>query len=247
MDSADLVTTTAVEARHWWYQERRAIIARQLRRLGPPGQAVEIGAAGGGNCLVLRAHGWQALAVEYLEAGARIARDRGVAALRADARALPVPSGSCDLVLAFDVLEHIEEDYAAAAEMRRVLAPGGTGLVSVPCDMALWSAHDVASGHYRRYDRAGLTALLSTAGLVVEAMWSWNVLLRPLVGLRRTRSRGCDVGEVHPVVNTCLRGVVMAERLLPVGALPGVSLMARVRAPQARLSARPVVVRAGSR
>src|SRR6266480_7369060 len=46
LESCDIHLTTAVEGRHWWYRERRAIIARELRRLGPPGRAIEIGAAG---------------------------------------------------------------------------------------------------------------------------------------------------------------------------------------------------------
>src|SRR5690242_15946538 len=99
MDESDVAATAAIEARHWWYQERRSIIARQVRRLGQPGLAVEIGAAGGGNSLVLRRLGWNVVATEYLAGGVRIARDRGLTAVQADARALPLPSGSVDLVL----------------------------------------------------------------------------------------------------------------------------------------------------
>ena len=88
-------------------------------------------------------------------------------------------SGTCGLVTAFDVLEHIDEDYLAAAEIARVLQPGGTALIAVPCDMALWSAHDDAVGHVRRYARSELASLIQKAGLTVEQMWSWNVLLRP--------------------------------------------------------------------
>ena len=61
---------------------------------------------------------------------------------------------------AFDVLEHIDEDYLVAAEIARVLRPGGTALIAVPCDMALWSAHDEPVGHVRRYSRVGLTEVL---------------------------------------------------------------------------------------
>jgi SAM-dependent methyltransferase len=231
VNESDIEATTAVEDRHWWYRERRAIIAGQLRRLGPPGWAVEIGAAGGGNSLVLREHGWRVLATEYLDAGVRVARGRGLAAVRADARALPVASGAFDLLVAFDVLEHIDEDHLAAAEMFRVLRPGGTALVAVPADMALWSAHDVASGHFRRYTRTGLAELLGKGGLRIDAMWSWNVLLRPVVALRRRSSQGSDVTRPHPLVNAALGAVVRAERYLPVRSLPGVSLMVRAHRP----------------
>jgi SAM-dependent methyltransferase len=248
VDAHSIEATTAIEERHWWYRERRAILGREQHRLRlsgqlppsgwgrlrPPGRAIEIGAAGGGNSLALKKLGWDVLATEYLDAGVRIAKERGLNAIQADARDLPVPSESFDLAVAFDVLEHIEEDHLAAAELCRVLRPGATALVAVPCDMALWSEHDVASGHFRRYTRDGLAELLSKAGLAVEALWSWNVLLRPVVALRRRTSTGSDVDDVHPVVNACLGAIVKAERFLPVRRLPGVSLMARARRPKLR-------------
>ncbi len=227
----DIGTTTRVEGRHWWYRERRAILARELRRIGRPGRAIEIGAAGGGNSLVLQARGWQVLATEYLAAGVQIARDRGLAAIQADARNMPVRTAGYDLMVSFDVLEHIEEDYLAAAEMFRVLRPGGTALIAVPSDMALWSAHDVAGGHVRRYSRQTLTELIEKAGFRIDRLWSWNVLLRPVVAVRRKSTTGSDVSDSHPAVNAALRAVVTLERYLPVRSLPGVSLMLRATKP----------------
>jgi SAM-dependent methyltransferase len=229
VETAELELLTSLEDRHWWYRERRAILRRQLRRLPRPGLAVDIGAAGGGNTRVLREYGWKALALEYSDAAAGVARSRGIAVGRADAREIPVRSGTCGLVTAFDVLEHIDEDYLAAAEIARVLEPGGTALIAVPCDMALWSAHDAAVGHVRRYSRPGLTSLIEKAGLTIDAVWSWNVLLRPAVALRRKFSEGSDLGEVSPLVNGVLTTVITAERYLPVRSLPGVSLLVRAR------------------
>ena len=229
MDSAELRLLTSLEDRHWWYRERRAILKRELRRLPGPGLALDIGAAGGGNTRVLKAHGWQAAALEYSDSAVEVARSRGISVIRADARDLPVRSGTCGLVTAFDVLEHIDEDYRAAAEMTRVLQPGGTALIAVPCDMALWSAHDDAVGHVRRYSRPGLTSVIEKAGLTIERLWSWNVLLRPAVALRRRSSTGSDLSEVSSPVNGLLTAVVVAERYLPVKSWPGVSLMVRAR------------------
>ena len=229
MDTAELQLLTSLEDRHWWYRERRAILRRELRRLPGPGRALDIGAAGGGNTRVLEAHGWQAIALEYSDSAADVAFSRGVRIIRADARELPVRSGICGLVTAFDVLEHIDEDYLAAAEIARVLRPGGKALIAVPCDMALWSAHDDAVGHLRRYSRSELAGLIQKAGLTVERMWSWNVLLRPAVAMRRKDSSGSDLGEVPPLTNGLLTAVVVAERYLPVKSWPGVSLMLRAR------------------
>jgi SAM-dependent methyltransferase len=234
VDTAELQLLTSLEDHHWWYKERRAILSRELRQLPGPGRALDIGAAGGGNTRVLKAHGWQAIALEYSDSTADVARSRGIWVMRADARQLPIRSGTCGLVTAFDVLEHIDEDYLAAAEIARVLQPGGTALIAVPCDMALWSAHDDAVGHVRRYSRPELTSLIQKAGLTVESIWSWNVLLRPAVAMRRKSSTGSDLGEVPPVTNGLLTAVVVAERYLPVKSWPGVSLMLRARRPLPR-------------
>ncbi|HEY1703168.1 MAG TPA: class I SAM-dependent methyltransferase [Trebonia sp.] len=231
MDAAELRTLANVEDRHWWYKERRAILAKELHRLPTPGIALDIGAAGGGNTRVLRAHGWRPVALEYAETAAKIARERGIDVLRADARKLPVANQSIDLVTAFDVLEHIEEDYEAAAEIARVLRPGGSALIAVPCDMALWSAHDEAVGHVRRYTRETLTSAIEKGGLEVQDIWSWNVLLRPVVAMRRKTSSGSDLDDVHPVVNAGLTTIITAERYLPVKSLPGVTLFLRARRP----------------
>ncbi|GGK08689.1 methyltransferase [Pilimelia anulata] len=235
MDATDIRQLAGIEDAHWWFRERRAILGRWLRGLRragvAPGAALDIGAAGGGNTRVLRAHGWRPLALEYSAAGAAVAAGRGLAVVRGDATALPAASASLDLVTAFDVLEHIEDDYLAAAEVRRVLRPGGTALVTVPCDMRLWSAHDEASHHVRRYDRPGLRRLLTKAGLVVDELWSWNVLLRPVVALRRRSASGSDLTALPTPVNAALTAIITAERHLPVRSLPGVSLMLRAHRP----------------
>jgi SAM-dependent methyltransferase len=231
MQAAEIRRLTAVEERHWWYKERRAILGRELSRLPAPGVALDIGAAGGGNTGVLRTRGWQAFALDYSVTAAEIARARGLDAMRADARDLPVRSGTCDLVTAFDVLEHIDEDYLVTAEIARVLRPGGTALIAVPCDMALWSAHDDACGHVRRYDRAGLAEVIQKAGLTIDRMWSWNVLMRPVVAWRRRSLTGSDLDDPPRLVNGALTSIIVAERYLPVKALPGVSLMLRATRP----------------
>jgi hypothetical protein len=73
--------------------------------------------------------------------------------------------------------------------------------------------------------------VVGKAGLAVEAVWSWNVLLRPVVAIRRKKSTGSDLDEVPPLVNAALTGIIVAERYLPVKSLPGVSLFLRARRP----------------
>jgi SAM-dependent methyltransferase len=228
MEGTEVRKLAELEDDHWWYRERRHLLAKAISGL-TPGRALDIGAAGGGNTRVLRQHGWDAIALEYGADGAEVAHGRGLATLRGDATRLPLADASLDLVVAFDLLEHLEDDDVAVAEVRRVLKPTGTYLVAVPADPKLWSDHDEAVDHVRRYTRQGLLDLLDRGGFEVTDVRSWNVLLRPVVAMRRRTSSGSDLDDVHPLVNFGLRSIITAERYLPVGGLPGVSLLLRAQ------------------
>ena len=228
MEGTEVRKLTELEDRHWWYRERRTLLKRSITGLAP-GDALDVGAAGGGNTRVLQAHGWRAAALEYGPEGAEVCAERGIAVLRADATRLPLEPSSLDLVVAFDVLEHLDDDKAAASGVFEALRPGGTFLVAVPCDMRLWSEHDVAVGHVRRYTRPELVGLLEGVGFSIEDVRSWMVLLRPAVQLRRRSSSGSDLDDPPAWLNRSLHAVVALERWLPVGNLPGVSLLVKAR------------------
>lgn len=228
MEGTEVRKLAALEDAHWWYRERRHLLGRAIRRLAP-GRAMDIGAAGGGNTRVLKAAGWSVTALEYGADGAEVAAERGLSVMRGDATALPVADDSLDLVVAFDVLEHIVDHDSAVAEVHRALRPGGRFLVAVPADPRLWSEHDVAVDHVRRYTRTTLRDVLERGGFELDSMDSWNVLLRPVVAMRRKSSSGSDLEDLHPVVNFGLRAIVTAERYLPVKALPGVTLLVAAR------------------
>jgi len=237
MEATEVRKLATLEDRHWWYAERRSVLRRMVassglrERVGSgPSLALDIGAAGGGNTRVLRDLGFLAVPVEYGHEGAQVARERALPVVRADARRLPFADSSASLAVAFDVLEHIEEDEVALSETGRVLRPGGHLFVAVPADMRLWSAHDEAVGHVRRYTRESLVAVVAASGFEIDSVTSWNVLLRPAVAVRRRTSAGSDLGEIGAGLNRALRGVIAVERLVPVwGRLPGVSLLLQAR------------------
>jgi SAM-dependent methyltransferase len=150
------------------------------------------------------------------------------------------------LVTAFDVLEHIEDDRAALTALRAALAPGGRLVLTVPAFGALWSHHDVYAGHFRRYRRADLLrAIADAGGLRVERITYFNSLLFfPALAVRtmgRWRRRLAPRPQEHsdphlavpsPWVNRTLLRIFAAEAaLLRRARLPfGVSLLVFCRA-----------------
>src|SRR3712207_1943344 len=84
VEGTEVRKLTELEDRHWWYRERRALLARAIRDL-PPGDALGVGAAGGGNTRVLLSAGWRAAALEFGADGAQVCHERGIPVLRGDA------------------------------------------------------------------------------------------------------------------------------------------------------------------
>jgi SAM-dependent methyltransferase len=191
-----------------------------------------VGPGPGGNAAVLRDLAWRVLGVELSETAAQLTAARGLDVVRGDATRLPIPDQAVDLVMSTDVWEHVEDHEAVARESFRVLRPGGRLLVAVPAGMSMWSGHDVALGHVRRYERAELVDLVVRNGFVVHDIASWNVLLRPVAKIRRASNQSDSEMEAVPApLNAALRAAVAVEALLPVGRLPGLSLVVRAFRP----------------
>jgi SAM-dependent methyltransferase len=120
--------------------------------------------------------------------------EKAVAVLqRAGARAragkigeLPFAAQSFDLVCALDIIEHVEDDVGAVAELSRVLTPQGTLLTSIPLHPECWTAFDDFVGHRRRYTPAGLMTLLAREGFEIERS--------AIYGMQPKSSRLLDLG-----------------------------------------------------
>jgi SAM-dependent methyltransferase len=227
-------TEAALERQHWWFRGRRRILARLLEGLRLPARAriLDVGCGTGANGPVLSAAGWSVgVDAAALPLGlGRTAERTHAARLRADAGRLPFAGASFDLVCALDVLEHLDDDAAAARELRRVLCPGGALVVFVPALRLLWGLQDEVSHHRRRYDRAALAGLVAGAGLAIERLTFFNTLLFPPIlaarlAMRLWRPRQLDSENVvgGPLTNRLAELIFSAEapllgRLdLPVG------------------------------
>jgi SAM-dependent methyltransferase len=232
VDEDEIRRSAALEQRHWWYAGRRAVVRAEVSGL-PAGRALDVGCGPGGNGEVLHRLGWDVTALDYSRDSALLARGRGLKAVQADARSLPFADHAFDLVLSTDAWEHIEEDDLVAVEAFRVLRPGGRLFVMVPAGADLWSGHDVALGHVRRYERDQLVRVVEDAGFRVDEVFGWNVLLRPVARARRRRrvTSQSEMEPVNPLVNAVLRTIVALEARLPLRHRRGISLVLRATRP----------------
>ncbi len=179
---------TRLEREHWWFRGRRAVYLGLLKEaLGDskPERVLDVGAGVGGFLAELSEIGEQVIYTELDRGAALEATARGFKdGLQATAERLPLADGSVDLVCLFDVLEHLEADECALAEITRVLRPGGKLILSVPAHPWLFSRNDEVSGHVRRYSRAELARKIQGSDLHVSRLTYANSLLFPgILGL----------------------------------------------------------------
>ena len=221
-----------LEDSHWWFVARRDLLERTLRRLLPPrdgqdGNAaapliLDVGCGTGGTMDRLRPLG-TIVGLDLEPRALEYCRQRGWNTLvHGSATALPFPDASFDAAIALDVLEHIPDHAAAAKEVARVLKPDGVFLATVPAYQSLWSRHDVALMHQRRYVAPEFGALLAGAGLTVEYLSYTVAALLPLVWAVRKSQRvfqrhappRADAANVPAGLNRALLWLLRAESRL---------------------------------
>jgi SAM-dependent methyltransferase len=223
VDRALFEEMRGMETEHWWLVGRGrillAIVEQECaRRGGHVDRLLDVGSGTGAILQELSRFADEAVGVETDPIPLAMSRERGLTVQEAPANALPFPDGSVDVLTAFDVLEHVPDDIAAATEFLRVLRPGGAAIVSVPAYAWLWSGHDVVHGHHRRYTTGTLARSLHAAGLDVRRSGYFNSLLLPVAITERLLARvlrrpsRSDLRPVYPPLNAVLRRILLAER-----------------------------------
>ncbi len=229
------------EKGHWWFAARRAVARTLLRRLKLPAAArILDGGCGAGANLPLLAPFGQVHAFEMNESLRQCATARRIGQVEPGSLpdGIPFPDMQFDLITLFDVLEHIKDDCAALAALASRLKDNGALLLTVPAFQWLYGPQDRLHHHFRRYGRRELKQKLQEAGLRVEFLNYWNMLLFPVAAAVRLAERlRSDTGQAAGLrtppspVNHLLAAVVSVERfLVPIVPLPfGLSLIAVAR------------------
>ncbi len=234
-----------LEREHWWFTARLSILERKVNRLlrqKPNAKILNIGIATGATSIMLAKYG-EVTSLEYDEDCCEFVREKcGIDVIHGSMTELPFDSNHYDLVCAFDVVEHIEDDDKAISELKRVMNQDGNYFLTVPAFMFLWSEHDEINHHYRRYTRSSFVKLLKGQGLTPQYNTYFNSLLfLPIAAVRvlqntfkkknTTEEKKSDFDGMNSIglVNSILKSIFLLEKpLLSLGIrLPfGISVMA---------------------
>lgn len=209
---------------HFWFESRNKLLMWAFQKYFPTMRSgLEIG-CGTGFVLQSLAERFKRVRFsgsEVFREGLSFAGQRVPSAelFQMDARKVPFES-EFDVIGAFDVVEHIEQDSEVLREMYSAIKPGGGIILTVPQHRWLWSDTDVYAHHKRRYTRRELKAKVENAGFRVEHMTSFITVLLPVLMISRRRFKRSQSfhsemeTQIPPVVNRVLMAALTMERWL---------------------------------
>lgn len=197
MDIATYAAEAEAEETHWWFIGRRRLFSREITSLGLSENAaiLDVGTSTGTNLRMLRDLGFQRVTgLDLSPEAIRLCAAKGLGRIHCgDVSALPFEEASFDLVLATDILEHVEDDALALTQIARVLKQGGRTLVTVPAFESLWGLQDKVAHHFRRYRMSQVKKLISQAGLRPSRCFYFNFLLFVPIWIARQILRTLDI------------------------------------------------------
>lgn len=241
MQGGTYAVEAQIEKTHWWFVARRELMQSVLRKLqiSVDIPVLDIGTSTGTNLRLLREVGMNCVVgLDMSEDAIRWCEEKGLGEVRqGDVCALPFPDQAFGLIFATDIIEHVDDDISAMAEIFRVLSPGGTVIMTVPAFQSLWGLQDEVSHHKRRYRLEGIFALARRAGFMVEENYYFNYLLFIPIWLARQVIRIFGIqlkseNELNfPVLNYLLLSIFRLDIKTSPWIKPpfGVSIMAILR------------------
>jgi SAM-dependent methyltransferase len=169
-----------VESFHWWFVVRRKLLKSILSYLDVPinGVTLDIGCGAGSNLRTLVSAGLYAIGLDRSTYALTLARRReGVPLLAGDLNKLPIKTKSVGLIIAMDVIEHLENDSNGIREFYQALKKEGMLILTVPAFKSLWGIQDVVTGHKRRYSKKEILMKLRQGGFEVLRASYFNFFL----------------------------------------------------------------------
>ncbi|MEK7432418.1 MAG: methyltransferase domain-containing protein [Cyanobacteriota bacterium] len=177
-----------LERNHWWFKIRLEIIQDLIKKYASKNSKLKIlnvGTATGRTSEILAKFG-EVTSVEYDQDCINFTQNKiKIDIVNASILDLPFNDNEFDLVCAFDVIEHVEDDIKAIKELNRVCKNNSLIFITVPTFMILWSEHDDVNHHYRRYLMKQVLSLFTQIeGAIVKKSYFNTFLFPPILIFR---------------------------------------------------------------
>ena len=225
VDDAEIGRLADFEGGYWWHAGRRTIlsdlVARHCKKRDM--DILDVGCGSGGTSKAFTAYG-NVVGTDYSHLALKHARG-SIQVVRSAMTDLPFKSGAFDLVTILDAIEHEKDDRGVLGEIRRLLRPGGILIVTVPAFQSLWSGHDVAVSHVRRYNAGQITEIVEEAGFTALKSSYFVSFLFPFVAVYRVlykrRTPEANMARFPPLVNAVFEKLLGLEnRIIKRARLP---------------------------
>ena len=219
MEIAEYEKMYEFEEKYWWWIGKRGIIKGLLNRLNLNSTNIlDTGCGTGLNLNYLKDYG-TVIGLDFSKDAFKFCKmHKHKNLVQADAEKLPFNDDTFDLITALDLLEHLD-DNKALKEFYRVLRTSGYLIVTVPAFEFLWSKHDEALHHKRRYKKGQFGAILKQNGFILKKITYWNFFLfLPIVMMRLIKKKTMkkqevktDVEALPNIVNSLFASVLKLE------------------------------------
>ncbi len=178
-----------VQSYHWWFVVRRKLLRLILTSLDLQQGclAVDIGCGAGSNLTVLESAGFNVIGLDRSFYALSLAKkEQKLPLLNGDVNNLPIRFRSVGLIVAMDILEHLDNDTSGIRIFHETLKEDGTLILTVPAFKFLWGIQDEVTGHKRRYSRQEIVSKLQEAGFEITKSSYFNFFLFfPILIMRR--------------------------------------------------------------
>jgi 2-polyprenyl-3-methyl-5-hydroxy-6-metoxy-1,4-benzoquinol methylase len=186
-----------IEKDHWWSVTRREAILHLVGKMGKKARILEIGCSSGELLLLLNKGGFKDVwGIDISKKAIALCKKKGLKNVFCmDGGKLDLGKNKFDLIIASDVLEHIEDDTGAVKGWKSLLKNNGSMIIFVPAYNSLWSYHDDVNRHFRRYDKKTLVSVMKANRMQILRAGYWNFMLFTPAALFRAISRITGQGK----------------------------------------------------
>ena len=194
---------SSIEDENWWHEGRRKIlcdIIRDIRGERKDLKILDVGCGPGGTTVSFLEFG-TVVGTDFSASALKIASQKGIKnVLKSNLLNPPFKNEIFDVITTLDVIEHINEDVEVLKKLQKLLKSDGCLIITVPAFQFLWSEHDVAVSHVRRYNISTLAKILHNSGFKIVRISYFVSFLFPLVAMYRILKK-TNVDKENPKPN----------------------------------------------